>query len=409
MIIGHNGPQWGDHLLVIWGLSCALMSPEDLCYTNEEGIWHRRQPSPWSLEPHRAWARKEETMKQATRFSVQPGWKLLIRDMGVNPALVLRLAGLPADLFARKDASLSPADYFRLWQGLEQAAGTDVWPLKMGQVLSVEAFDPPIFASLCSANLNTAFQRLSQFKQLIGPLTLAVEITPHQTCAMLDCYGNSEPIPRSLGAAELVFLTQLARVGTRKHMVPLWVELVQLPDQKGPYQEYFGVPLAKGSANRIAFSANDARQPFLTENTAMWDFFEAGLKEKLSDLDTQASMKERVRSALREMLPGGQSSIEEAADRLAMSKRSLQRRLSEESSSYQEVLNITRRELAHYYLSRSSASLGEIAYLLGFQDGNSFLRAFRGWTGQTPGEYRTSLIKGSHPRPVRGLASGVQS
>lgn len=336
-------------------------------------------------------------MKHATRFSLQPGWKVLLRDMGVNAALVLRLAGLPADLFARKDASLSPADYFRLWYGLEQAAGTDVWPLKMGQLLSVETFDPPIFASLCSANLNTALGRLSQFKHLVGPLTLTVEITAHQTCVTLDCYGNSEPIPRSLGVAELVFLTQLARLGTRRRIVPLRVELVELPSETGPYQEYFGVPLARGSANRLVFSATDAGQPFLTENAAMWDFFEAGLSKKLSDLDTEASMQERVRSALLEMLPAGQISIEEAADRLAMSKRSLQRRLAEESSSYQEVLNATRRELAHSYLSRSSASLVEIAYLLGFQDGNSFIRAFRGWTGQTPGEYRTSNMKDLHP------------
>jgi AraC-like DNA-binding protein len=348
-------------------------------------------------------------MKQATRFSLQPGWKVLLRDMGVNPALVLRLAELPADLFARKDASLSPADYFRLWHGLEQAAGTDVWPLKMGQVLSVEAFDPPIFASLCSANLNTALGRLSQFKQLVGPLTLMLEITAHQTCVTLDCYGNDEPIPRSLGVAELVFLTQLARLATRKRIVPLRVELVQPPSETGPYQEYFGVPLSRGATNRLIFSATDARQPFLTENAAMWDFFEAGLSKKLSDLDTEASMQERVRSALLEMLPAGQSSIEEATDRLAMSKRSLQRRLSEESSRYQEVLNDTRRELAHSYLSRSSASLVEIAYLLGFQDGNSFIRAFRGWTGQTPGEYRLSRVEGLHAVQERGLASGGKS
>jgi AraC-like DNA-binding protein len=138
----------------------------------------------------------------------------------------------------------------------------------------------------------------------------------------------------------------------------------------------------------------------------MWNFFEAGLVSQLSDLETQASMQERVRSALSEMLPAGQSSIEEAATRLSMSKRSLQRRLAEEASSYQEVLNATRRELAHAYLARSSASQGEIAYLLGFQDGNSFIRAFRGWTGQTPGEYRMSRMKGAHPVQGQGLASG---
>lgn len=252
----------------------------------------------------------------------------------------------------------------------------------------MEAFDPPIFASLCSSNLNTALQRLAQFKKLIGPLNLEVKLNERQTCVTLHCYGNDEPIPRSVGVAELVFLTQLARLGTRKRIMPLRVELVQLPDKKEPYQEYFGAPLSHGTTNSIAFSAQDARQPFLTEDAAMWEFFEAGLKKKLSELDAEASMAQRVRSALLEMLPAGQSSIEEATNRLAMSKRSIQRRLNDESSSYQAVLNATRRELADYYLARSSISLIEIAYLLGFQDSNSFIRAFRGWTGQTPGEYR---------------------
>ncbi len=239
-------------------------------------------------------------MKQATRFCVQPGWKVLMIDLGVNPALVLRLAGLPADLFARKDVRMTPAEYFRLWYGLEQVAGTDVLPLKIGQHISVEAFDPPIFASLCSANLNIALQRLAQFKQLMSPMTLLVEITAHQTSVTLDCYGNDKPIPSSLGAAELAFLTQLARLGTRKRIVLLWVELVQLPPQRGAYQEYFGVPLARGSTTRLIFSASAAQEPFLTENAAMWDFFEEGLSKKLSDLEAEASMKERVRSALLE-------------------------------------------------------------------------------------------------------------
>ncbi len=88
------------------------------------------------------------------------------------------------------------------------------------------------------------------------------------------------------------------------------------------------------------------------------------------------------------MLPAGESAIEEAAKRLALTKRTLQRKLAEESSSYQAVLTATRRELAQHYLARSSVSLVEVAYLLGFQDGNSFIRAFRGWTGETPREYR---------------------
>jgi len=89
------------------------------------------------------------------------------------------------------------------------------------------------------------------------------------------------------------------------------------------------------------------------------------------------------------MLPSGQSTIEEAASRLAMSKRTLQRQLNQESSSYKEVLNLTRQALAEHYLASSVISPPEISFLLGYQDSNSFLRAFKGWTGTTPGEYRS--------------------
>lgn len=336
-------------------------------------------------------------MKQATRFTVQRGWKLLICDLRLNPADVLTLAGLPADLFSRPDATLSPGDYFNLWRGLERVAGAEALPLKIGQAISVEAFDPPIFASLCSPNLNIALQRLREFKKLVGPLTLTVDVDKQQTRATLDCYGHDGVIPRSLGAAELVFLTQLARMATRKAIVPVDVKLTQLPEDMAPYTEYFGIQIRRGNTNRIAFAAPDAALPFLTEDAAMWDFFAAGLQKRLSDLDTAASIAQRVKSALLEMLPGGESSIETTAHRLAMSKRSLQRQLSHEGVGYQEILNATRKELAQHYLARSSVSPGEISYLLGFHDANSFIRAFKGWTGATPGEYRYAHSSGIAP------------
>lgn len=62
-------------------------------------------------------------MKYATQFIVQPTWRLLIADMGLNPVEVLKRAELPGDLFARKDASVTPAQYFNLWRALEESGG----------------------------------------------------------------------------------------------------------------------------------------------------------------------------------------------------------------------------------------------------------------------------------------------
>jgi AraC-like DNA-binding protein len=331
-------------------------------------------------------------VKQATRFAVQMSWKLLILDMGYAPADVLSLARLPGDLFARSGASLSPAQYFDLWRGLEQVAGRDELALKLAQAMSVEAFDPALFACLCSPDLNTALQRLAHYKRLIGPLNMVVDIRPDRTRITLSCYGSAEPIPRSLGVSELVFFTQLARLATRARIEPLAASVPDLPSDLAAYQSYLGCALGVSEQIQITFSAQDAHRPFLTENMAMWLGFEPGLKQRLSELDAQAQMRERVRAVLLETLPAGISSIDAVAQRLAISKRSLQRQLAEESVGFQEVLSEVRQALAQHYLRRTDISAGEISWLLGFQESNSFIRAFRGWTGTTPAAYRQGLM-----------------
>lgn len=70
--------------------------------------------------------------------------------------------------------------------------------------------------------------------------------------------------------------------------------------------------------------------------------------------------------------------------KLGVSSRPLQRRLQDEGSSFQQTLDALRNSLAHHYLQNSSMSGAEISFLLGFEDPNSFIRAFQGWTGTTP-------------------------
>jgi AraC-like DNA-binding protein len=327
-------------------------------------------------------------MKHATQFTLHPGWKLIVFDLGVAPGDLLALAELPADLFGRKDAVLTPAQYFRFFLGLEKLVGDAELPVRLGGGISVEAFDAALFACLCSPNLNVAFTRLAAYKRLCGPLSLDVCIGENYTEVIIECYGHDGPLPCSLCATELAFFTQLARLATRHAISPIEAELTVLPSQVGPCENFLGCRLEQGSSNRIRFSTEDAKRPFLTENLAMWRFFEPELRARLSKLDAEASTRERVRSALLDMLPSGQSSIDDISSRLAMSKRSLQRHLADEAISYQDVLNGTRQELASYYLAHSTISPGEIAFLIGFQDTNSFLRAFKAWTGVTPGEYR---------------------
>lgn len=124
------------------------------------------------------------------------------------------------------------------------------------------------------------------------------------------------------------------------------------------------------------------------------------LRRRLSELEDTATASERVQALLLELLPSNSATIEMVAERLAMSTRTLQRRLEDEGEHFRALLNRTRENLARHYLTRTRLSSGEIAFLLGFEDPNSFYRAFHDWTGQTPETVRQAVhLESASPAP----------
>jgi AraC-like DNA-binding protein len=322
-------------------------------------------------------------MNPQTEYAVNPGWGLLMADAGISVANVLRRAGLPRDLFTSGQKSITIDQMFALWEAMEAEADDPLLPLTIGRAMSIEAFDAPLFAATCSPNLNVAARRLAQHKKLIGPMRLSVVQSETETVLEFLWPPDAKP-PRSVSIGEPVFWVALARLCTRHSIRPIRVTSPKPPEDSEAYRDYFGVPVTKGPSYTVAFSAPDAARPFLTANDAMWDFFEPELRRRLSDLEAGTTVRERVRASLLEQLPAGSSSIEAVAHDLAMSTRTLQRRLKEEGATFQVVLDDTREALARHYLSASDLSTGEISFLLGYEDTRSFYRAFRSWTGQTP-------------------------
>jgi AraC-like DNA-binding protein len=317
-------------------------------------------------------------------YTIDQSWRLILADLGVNPARALRRAGLPGDLLGRGRVTLSQADYFRLWRGLEEEAADPSLPIRIGAAVKGEAFDPPIFAALCSPDLDTALDRIARYKTLTCPMKLDVRARPNATTLAVSWLDATEPPPASLVATELVFFVALARLATRTRVEPLSVVAPVALEPAKAYAAWFGVVPRQGRRSELTFAAADARRPFLTANEGMWRSFEPELQRRLEELDAGASTAERVRAALLELLPGGAASIGAVAARLGNSARTLQRRLQDDGQSFAGVLAQTRTELAHHYLASTALSAAEISFLLGFEDPNSFYRAFQTWTGTTP-------------------------
>lgn len=322
------------------------------------------------------------------RYSLDLAWKILLKDLQLDVIQLLRHARLPLDLFDRSQPTVTAEEYFQFWESFVLLLNVEDFPLKLGQAIKVEIFNPLMFACLCSQNLNVALLRFSRYKLLLGPLRLKIDIDETYTLATFTGSETSISPPTSLLITEVIFLMHLTRLATRKHIVPASVTLPETISFHEEAEAFFGIPVDIGDYAAISFHAKDAETEFLTANESFWDVLEPRLKLRLAELVKDSSYTSHVRASIAQNLASGQCTIANIAHQLAVSPRTLQRKLSVEGTNFQAELNHLRLELAQHYLMEMQQSIIETAFLLGYDEPNSFSRAFQSWTGKTPDQFR---------------------
>lgn len=148
--------------------------------------------------------------------------------------------------------------------------------------------------------------------------------------------------------------------------------------------------------NCMTFRKEDMDRPVLYGNRDLNSSLMEHANRALLRLRSRHSLSERLKNHLKGHLDGGEVSIQDVAGQLHMSERSLQRKLMHENTSFNEILNSVRHELALRYLSDPHLSAQDIALLLGYQQSSSFSTAFKGWTGSSPTAYR-ERIRSQYP------------
>lgn len=325
--------------------------------------------------------------KRTETVHVGKAWRIILNDLGFDERSVLRQAGLALNTFQGEGTFISISQAYSLYKVVDELSDDPTLSLKTGSIVSVELFDPALFAALCSLDMNMAATRLGQFKRLVGAFSLDVDIQPDVTAIRYRCKHRPD-VPRILGLSELIFLVAFARRATRHSIEPRRFVVQELPDVIEPYEAFLGCTIEQGDNCKVEFDAIDAKRPFLTHDAKMLEEFEPGLQRRMAKAKEQTSAREQVGTALLHLLPSGQTQLQDVARELAIGYRTLQRRLSAEGTTWVEVLNETREQLAQYYLEHSEMSPAEISFLLGYEDPNSLFRAFHRWTGTTPESWR---------------------
>lgn len=162
-------------------------------------------------------------------------------------------------------------------------------------------------------------------------------------------------------------------------------------------EAYFGCRIRIGAnCNRLTLHRGDLDRPFVSYNAELLEILTPALDQSLDEQKHSLSITEMVKWIMKRSLTAGRPDIQTVASELGMSDRTLQRRLTDEGTSSKHLLTQVRHEQAREYLADPSLDIKEVAFLIGYEDQNSFYRAFRLWEGDTPSNWRTEHL-GTNP------------
>ncbi len=323
------------------------------------------------------------------RLRISRTWAQRFADHQIAVPALLRRAGLPPGLFQQEKVYVTTAELFALWRSVGEMSSDPGIGLKLGAEQRLERSHPAGIAVICSRTFGDALERLGRYKQLTCPEEIRIHRKAQEAAVEFFYVEAKEPQPDVLVDMILSWILTVGQRGTDGQVTPLRLELTRPVAHRELLESHFGCRVRfKADRNALVFRGSDLDRPFVTHNDELLAVIGTQLDSELAARNTSRDIGAQVKDALQRSLAGKRPTLSDVARELGMSARTLQRRLTGAGVTFQKIVEDTRRELASHYLKQNAVELNETAFLLGFEDANSFFRAFQLWEGTSPNEWR---------------------
>ncbi len=314
---------------------------------------------------------------------------------GVGLGALAIAAGLPENALSPLPDTLAAVDYVRLLDTAAQLANDPHFGLHVGESVKLGTYTVYGLILLSCHDFGQVFQQTLRYEGLAhdlgrSDLQVANGIAQYQWHSHFP--HASRHLAESVFAGIRVFGNWLA--GAPLPPVPVWFTHAA-PEDMSEHQRIFGnAAVFNAPINNASFDAALLSWPVPNADVGMYPVLqqhaEGLLREKMR-AQAEGGIVAQVRATIIANLTQDRARLALIAQDLNLTQRTLQRKLSEAGSSFQQVLDNTRHELAKDYLSQRQLNLADIAFLLGYQEQSAFNHAFKGWFGISPGSYREKL------------------
>jgi AraC-like DNA-binding protein len=319
---------------------------------------------------------------------IQPFARYLAR-LGHDCQAWLAPYGLAPARLADRDARLPHAHAMALVRQAVALSGDPAIGLHAARCEEPGDFDVMEYAAANCASVGEALQLATRLIALMHDgISLELVVVPPLAAVRLGTPADLEQVP---AAIEFLFATLLA-YGSRSvgHPTrPLRVELAHPgPPDRSLYEAAFRQVRFGAEAHAMWITAAALALPHRAPDRSLLQILTSHAEGLLQQLASRAhSFADRARAAIGETLSAG-AGVDQVARRLAVSRRTLHRRLAEEGTCHGDLVDEVRRTQAMLHLHGSRFTISEISVLLGFAHPNGLHKAFKRWTGMTPAQYR---------------------
>jgi AraC-like DNA-binding protein len=289
----------------------------------------------------------------------------------------------------------------QIWEAVAAASGDPCFGLRLSRLIDLDGFHVVGHIAATRRDVAAALAGIVGFSRLLHDAgRTEVEQDAGSVWIYPGCRGLPTAPNRHVAEFNVGSSLVLLRLLTGRAVVPQAVWFAHAPPDPqslSPYLDFFGVmPGFFATETAIVLPADILTWPTRTRGTTgLQRHLEAYATELMTHLADPDDLLDRTRVEVARAVHAGEHDLEKVARKLAMSPRTLQRRLAEQGTTFAEVVDQTRRTLALRHVQDRKLALAEISYLLGFSDPSNFHRAFRRWTGLTPTEY----VRSVPPRP----------
>ncbi|MDF5721038.1 MAG: AraC family transcriptional regulator [Rhizonema sp. PD37] len=315
-------------------------------------------------------------------------------DSDLEAEQILAAIGLYPEILKDADVCISHEKFTALWVELVRCSANPSIGLRMAEFAQPSSWDVVGYAVESSPNLNEAMERIVRSVRVLHEeAEMVFEIQGKVARLTHTVLSSPLPLYRAVSDWVVAGIFLLIRRITGVDFVPFKVGFQhRLPEEISAYHRLFRAPVEFNQPiNEIVFDSTFLSLPLLKSDPDLGRVLDRYIEVLLANLPTSESFIDSVRREISRELRGGNLDAEMIAKRLGFVSRTLQRKLKESGTSYQELLDETRQSLSIHYLQEQHMTVSEVAFLLGFSEASAFSRAFKRWTGTTPGEFRRAL------------------